>query len=357
MSSLDILVTTYNGVAYLGDCLQSLVSQRFTDFRVLIVDNASSDGTPALVRDWMALDSRIHYHRNPQNIGHILSANTAYQMSNAEFVLQIHDDDMLHPDFFTHVLEMGLMHQPDCPFAYSLYYRLVDDTTLPGIHQFRPELPTGVHDVLPSLCFTNWILQSFTVFRRAWFDAVGGFQRHIDRLHPDDAVKLRGGFVDHYMWARLATLGPAYVVNEALGFYRIHASSQFNQSSGSRRLIQEAIRTYDYIYDDHDLFGDVTRYLVKVNEAGRLLTHGGLIKTAIDMLQSPETGPELVPIRRAFLQGLHSGLEHMVFDSPKYREQFRLETPESMNILKQIICDLPPDTTPPPNTNLRARMS
>ncbi len=357
MSALDILVTTYNGVAHLGDCLQSLVRQRFTDFRVLVIDNASSDATPALVEEWMARDARIHYHRNPQNIGHMLSADTAYRMTGAEYVLQIHDDDMLHPDFLSQVLEQGLMQHPDCPFAYSLFYRLVDGATLPGIHQYRPELPTGVHDVLPALCFTNWILQSFTVFRRAWFDAVGGFQRHIARLHPEDAVKLRGGFVDHYMWARLATLGPAYVVDEPLGYYRIHASSQFNQSSGSRRLIQEAIRTYDYIYDDHDLFDDVTRYLVKLNQAGRLLTQCGLIKTAVDMLQSPDTGPELAPIRRAFLQGLHTGLEHMVFDSPKFREHFRLETPETLGMLAQIIRDLPPDTTLRPRNTLRARMS
>jgi glycosyltransferase involved in cell wall biosynthesis len=358
MSALDILVTTYNGIAHLGDCLQSLVRQRFTDFEVLVIDNASSDGTPALVEEWMARDARIHYHRNPQNIGHMLSADTAYRMTRAEYVLQIHDDDMLHPDFLSQVLEQGLMQHPDCAFAYSLYHRLVNGVPVPGIHQYRPELPTGVHDVLPALCFTNWILQSFTVFRRAWFDAVGGFQRHIDRLHPEDAVKLRGGFVDHYMWARLATLGPVYVVDEALGHYRIHENSQLTQSASNRRLIQEAIRTYDYIYDDHDLFDDVTRYLVKLNQAGRLLTKNGLIKTAVDMLQCPETGPEIAPLRKAFLQGLYDGVHRMIFDSPRFQEQFKMENPEALPMLAQIIQDLPPDGAGlRPRNLLRARMA
>lgn len=346
MASLDVLVTTYNGAAHLDMCLQSVCEQTWDDFTVLVIDNASTDRSADIANDWARRDPRVRYHRNPVNIGHMASANVAYAMTNAEYVLQLHGDDVLWPDFLARVVGEGLVRHPACGFAYSLFDRLIRGDRVPGTHQYRPALPTGVHAVLYPLCFTNWIIQSFAVFRRSRFDAVGGFERHLARTRADDdAVALRGGFVDHYMWARLASTGPAYVVDAPLGYYRIHEASQSTQSKGHRRMIQEAIRTYDYIYDDHDLFDDVARYLVKCNQIGRLLTDHGLIRTAVDMLQSIETGKEIAPMRKAFLTALHDALTCMIFDSPRFRDQYALEPPAMLEVLAQTIATLPPDGT------------
>ncbi len=346
MPPLDIIVTTYNGAHHLNDCLRSIRNQSYRDFQVLVIDNASTDDTAEAMADWLDRDPRIRYYRNEQNVGHIASANIAYRMTSAEYVLQMHVDDVLHPDFLTEVLANGLARHPECAFGYSLFYRLINGVAVEGTHQYRPNLPTGVQQVMGPLCFTSWIIQSFAVFRRANFDAVGGFDRHISRFWGNDSVSLRGGFVDHYMWARLATTGPAYVVDAPLGYYRIHEKSQFTQTAERRRLIQEAIRTYDYIYDDHDLFDDVTRYLVKVNEVGRLLTDNGLVKTAIDMLASTETGPEINPLRKGFLTALHDAMRVMIFDSPKWRDHYQMEPTATLDALAATLETLPPDTMP-----------
>ena len=98
--------------------------------------------------DWLDRDPRIRYYRNEQNVGHIASANIAYRMTSAEYVLQMHVDDVLHPDFLTEVLASGLARHPECAFGYSLFYRLINGVAVEGTHQYRPNLPTGVQRVM-----------------------------------------------------------------------------------------------------------------------------------------------------------------------------------------------------------------
>lgn len=337
MAELDILVTTYNCADELDECLASLAVQKYGDFNVLVVDNASEDDTEDVVAAWASRDRRIAYHRQPENIGYTDSVNLAYKMTSSDYVLQLHGDDILLPNFLNEVLVSGLKAHPECPFGYSLFSRYIDDLPTGDVHQFLPDLPTGAHPMLGYLCFTNWIIQSFAVFRRAAFDRVGAFDRHIARFRPSDIATLRAGYVDHYMWARLATLGPAWVVNQRLGYYRTHEASG---SGGFRQrgfYIQEAIRTYDFIFDDHDLFDDVHRYLAKVNQIGRLLTDNGLVRSALDMLGSSETGPELAPFAHRFLQTLLDTLRTMIFDSATLRDRIVIERPENLDTLAALI--------------------
>jgi glycosyltransferase involved in cell wall biosynthesis len=346
MPDLDIIVTTYNGAEHLDECLASVCAQTWGDFAVLVIDNASTDDTTSIVARWVESDPRVTYLCNERNVGHTASANRAYKRTSAEYVLQLHGDDALAPTFLEEVLEHGLKRHPECPFAYSLFSRLIGGRPTGDIYQFIPDLPTGVHPVLGYLCFTNWIIQSFAVFRRAAFDRVGGFERHIARFRSDDAVAPRGGFVDHYMWARLATLGPAYVSAARLGYYRIHQShesSLYGQATQQRRLVQEAVRTYDYIFDDHDLFNDITRYMAKVNQMGRLLTDNGLVKTALEMVRSTETGPEITPYRKGFMTAIHSALKDIIFDAPEDNVRYVLEHPSILDVFADSIRKMPDD--------------
>ena len=63
---VSIIVPTWNGLEYIGDCLASLLAQDYPDFEVIVVDNASSDGTP----EWIAERfPAIRLIRNERNLG------------------------------------------------------------------------------------------------------------------------------------------------------------------------------------------------------------------------------------------------------------------------------------------------
>ena len=66
---VSVLVPVYNGEAFLAECLESVLAQDFADMEILIADDASTDGSAAMVERYAAKDSRIRWWKNPDNLG------------------------------------------------------------------------------------------------------------------------------------------------------------------------------------------------------------------------------------------------------------------------------------------------
>ena len=66
---VSIGVPVYNGENYLRQALESITNQTYRNLEILIADNASTDGTEAICREFAARDERIRYHRHPTNLG------------------------------------------------------------------------------------------------------------------------------------------------------------------------------------------------------------------------------------------------------------------------------------------------
>src|SRR5436190_10934974 len=66
---VSVGIPVYNGERFLKGAIDSLLSQRFTDFEILISDNASTDGTQAICEEYVANDQRVSYFRQRTNIG------------------------------------------------------------------------------------------------------------------------------------------------------------------------------------------------------------------------------------------------------------------------------------------------
>ncbi|MCL5886855.1 MAG: glycosyltransferase family 2 protein [Actinobacteria bacterium] len=96
MSRLTIVIPTYNRPGFLGECLESLMAQTFSDFRLVILDNASeTDYGPVLERFSSA---GIEYIRNAENIGSTRNIEKAFAIGSAtEYFTIFHDDDLAHP--------------------------------------------------------------------------------------------------------------------------------------------------------------------------------------------------------------------------------------------------------------------
>ena len=167
--------------------------------------------------------------------------------------------------------------------------------------------------MLYPLCITSWIIPSFSIVRRSAFDRVGGFNRHLSRISIQEG-RPKGGYMDHYMFARLASVGPAYVQSQALGDYRVHSDNTSAAVVQERRRTAESIRTLDYVFDDHNLFNLAARYLAKANVMGRMMTDMGVISAVLQMLQSSELGPEIKPQTQELLRATLEALRSMVYD-------------------------------------------
>lgn len=97
--AVSIGMPVFNGERSLRAALDSLLEQSFTDFEVIISDNASTDQTESICRDYAARDNRIRYVRQPTNIG--VAANFKFVLDEAqgEYFMWAACDDTRSPDF------------------------------------------------------------------------------------------------------------------------------------------------------------------------------------------------------------------------------------------------------------------
>lgn len=82
---VSIGLPVYNGEQYLAKALDSLLAQTFTDFEVIISDNASTDRTSEICAAYLERDPRIRYYRNQQNIGAAPNFNRTFELATGMY--------------------------------------------------------------------------------------------------------------------------------------------------------------------------------------------------------------------------------------------------------------------------------
>jgi len=96
---VGIGLPVYNGERYLEEAIRSLLVQTYTNFELVIVDNASTDRTEEIGRAYQAQDSRVRYHRNPVNLGAAPNFNRAFRLSRGDYFKWTADDDLYLPGY------------------------------------------------------------------------------------------------------------------------------------------------------------------------------------------------------------------------------------------------------------------
>ena len=96
---LSIGLAVYNGERHLAQAIDSLLAQDVGDLELIISDNASTDATEAICREYAAADPRIRYSRNAENIGAAANYNRVFELSTGRYFMWGSDDDIWDPRF------------------------------------------------------------------------------------------------------------------------------------------------------------------------------------------------------------------------------------------------------------------
>lgn len=116
--TLSIGLPVYNGELYLALALESILSQTFGDFELIVSDNASSDQTAEIIEQFKRRDSRIRYYRNPENIGASRNFNRTLDYAGGKYFKWASYDDLLAPSYIEVCL--GLMKEnPNVVLAHA----------------------------------------------------------------------------------------------------------------------------------------------------------------------------------------------------------------------------------------------
>lgn len=113
---VSILIPVFNRKDYIAECIQSALDQNFADFEVVLVDNASDDGTWEICQQFAASDHRVRIFRNQINIGPVRNWIRCVQEAEGEFSKMLFSDDSLEPNCLSEMVPK--LEDPDIGLVY-----------------------------------------------------------------------------------------------------------------------------------------------------------------------------------------------------------------------------------------------
>lgn len=193
---LTIGLPVYNGERFIAKALDSYLSQTFTDFQILLSDNASTDRTSEICLDYAARDKRIHYMRNADNIGAGANWLRVYTMATGKYYKQAACDDFCEPLFLEECIG-ALERDPSVVVAYTKT-RVVDaDGQL--VEDY--ECPLGVDSPDPVIRFADLILinhRCFPIFGVHRLDALRSLPPMGSFPHADGVLLAQLGLMGRF---------------------------------------------------------------------------------------------------------------------------------------------------------------
>jgi len=115
---VSVMVPVYNRRALLPDCLKSALAQTCRDLEVIVVDNASTDGTWDVCREFARADSRVRIFRNPENIGPVRNWQRCFREAEGRYGKLLFSDDVLSSYYLEKTLP--LLRDPHVAFVFTM---------------------------------------------------------------------------------------------------------------------------------------------------------------------------------------------------------------------------------------------
>jgi glycosyltransferase involved in cell wall biosynthesis len=117
--TLSVTVTNYNYARYLDQNLSSIRRQSFDDFELIVVDNASNDGSLDVIRDHASVDSRLRVIAHEENRGMFASLRESVELCRGRYRVHVDADDFVLTDDAFEQQVRSLEEHPDMAFTYS----------------------------------------------------------------------------------------------------------------------------------------------------------------------------------------------------------------------------------------------
>jgi len=167
---VSMLMTTYNPGAVVRETVDSILSQTFDDFELVIVDDCSTDDTPAVIQAYD--DPRIHFSRNEENLGISRTRNRAIALARGDYLAATDHDDLSLPERLERQVDYLDSH-PDTVLVGTAAKELRDGrlrSCYPG--ELRPHildwrLHTRCGIVHSSICYRGEVLRKNRVQYRS----------------------------------------------------------------------------------------------------------------------------------------------------------------------------------------------
>ena len=235
---VSVVVASYNYGRYLGACLDSVLGQEGVVVDVVVVDDASTDDTAAVLERF-ADDARITVVRHSRNVGHVVSFNDGFEAVTADYAVKLDADDLLPPGSLARATAL-LDEHPAVGFVYGRPLHF--STERPPAARTEVESWTiwPGREWLARCCrtATNRLTSPEAVMRTSMVAEVGPYR--LDLPHTYDFLR----FLELSVVADVGRVrGPDQ------GFYRVHPASQQRTVHASVVLdLQERLGAFEAVF-------------------------------------------------------------------------------------------------------------
>ena len=127
---VSIIMPAYNAEKFIKDSIESVLSQSYKEWELLVVDDCSSDNTGSIVNDYCDIDKRVKFFSNEKNSGPAQTRNNALKQAKGKFIAFLDSDDVWLPNKLQ--LQISLMVKNNYVFTYTDYHRISEDGLVSG---------------------------------------------------------------------------------------------------------------------------------------------------------------------------------------------------------------------------------
>ena len=200
---ISVVMPVHNAIPFLNESITSILGQTLSDFEFVILDDASTDGSVELLREWSLRDKRIRLHENKRRMGVSGSSNEVVSKARASIIARMDADDISHPERLKR--QWGIIEsRPDVA---------VIGTLCVGIDASGREVRPRDRWRLVRRSIYIPFPHGSAMFRRSVFDLVGGYDERA------------AGGEDQDLFLRMAARGRVLTLPDILYRYRYHSSN------------------------------------------------------------------------------------------------------------------------------------
>ena len=178
--SVTIVALCHNHAPFLREALDSILAQTYPRLEVWLVDDASTDASPAILREYAARHPGWHLHLLNENVGNCRAFNLAFRQSQGEFLIDFATDDVLLPERVAQQVAAFQQADPTVGVVYSNAELIAEDGQLLGLHH-RPDgqgglLPPPASGWVFAEVLRRYFISTPTMMmRRACLAQLGGY--------------------------------------------------------------------------------------------------------------------------------------------------------------------------------------
>lgn len=233
---VSIVIPCYNAEKFIAEALKSVFSQTFTDYEVIVVNDASTDRSRDIISHYA---DKIKLINLEVNGGEAHARNKALKEASGLYISFLDADDIWRPEKLAKQVSYLDSH-PEVGFVYSngTCFK-VEKGAKVFVREFKLSFDG---DVFKELFWSNFVPGHTPMVRKTILDQVGYY---------DEAVQLKRAATDYDLWLRIARVTNFGHISELLADYRLHESNMLGLS------YENVLLSYQYIYEKfYSIFPD-----------------------------------------------------------------------------------------------------